>query len=52
MNVRRRNIPTSEAMRKALDEAGGEPLEGSGFEKKTPEAEFTAESREVPDPRR
>ena len=25
-----------------LDEVGGEPLAGSGFEKETPEPEFTA----------
>jgi hypothetical protein len=28
-------------MRKALDDVGGEPLPGSGFENETPEPEFT-----------
>ena len=35
-------IPISEQM-KALDDIGGEPLEGSGFEDETPEPEFSSD---------
>jgi hypothetical protein len=41
----------SEQMRQALDDVGGEPLEGSGFEQETPEPEFSAETLDVPEPR-
>ena len=38
------NIPVSEQLRKALDDIGGEPLEGFGFKNETMEPEFTQES--------
>jgi hypothetical protein len=41
----------SEEMRKALDDIGGEPLGGSGFENETSAPEFSAESRDVPESR-
>ena len=42
MNGQRR-IPASGQMRRALEEIGGEPLEGSGFEAEVPEEGFTAD---------
>jgi hypothetical protein len=43
MNTRHWKVPMNEQLRKALDEVGGQPLRGSGFEKETPEPEFTQE---------
>lgn len=31
----------SEQLRKAMDDIGGEPLAGSGFERETPDPEFS-----------
>jgi hypothetical protein len=36
MHLRLKRIPMSEKLRKAVDEMGGEPLQGSGFENETP----------------
>jgi hypothetical protein len=33
--------PIQEKLRKALEDIGGEPLQGSGFEKETSEPEFS-----------
>ena len=44
MNTRRQKIPMSEQTRKALDDLGAEPLEGSGFGEETPDPEFTADA--------
>jgi hypothetical protein len=40
MNIRPR-IRAAEETRKALEDLGGEPLDGSGFEHETPSPEFT-----------
>jgi hypothetical protein len=40
---RRIRISMSENVGKALDEVGGEPLAGSGFENETPDPEFRAD---------
>ena len=34
-------IPADEKVRKAMENIGGEPLQGSGFEDETPEPEFS-----------
>jgi hypothetical protein len=39
--IRRRKLSTDEQRRKALDDIGGQPLEGSGFEEETPEEGFS-----------
>jgi hypothetical protein len=41
MTAYRKTISGS-ALRKALDEVGGEPLAGSGFESEMPDPEFTS----------
>jgi hypothetical protein len=41
MQRRQRKTPMSEQMRKALDDTGGEPLDGSGFENETAERDFS-----------
>jgi hypothetical protein len=40
MNIRQRKKLMKEQLRKAIDDVGGEPLEGSGFENETPEKNF------------
>jgi hypothetical protein len=42
----------SEKLRKALDDVGGEPLEGSGFERETPAPEFSESEPAAPEPLR
>jgi hypothetical protein len=37
-----RKTISGSALRKALDEVGGEPLAGSGFESEMPDPEFTS----------
>ena len=41
MDTRRQKKPTSEKPRKPMEEVGGEPLAGSGFEGETPASEFS-----------
>jgi hypothetical protein len=50
--MRHRKIPMSEKLRKALDDVGGEPLEGSGFERETPAPEFSESEPAAPEPLR
>jgi hypothetical protein len=47
MNIRQRKIPMSAQMRKALDDVGGEPLRGSGFENETPETDFRSDNNDA-----
>jgi hypothetical protein len=42
--------PMSAQMRKALDEVGGEPLAGCGFENEAPEPDFSATEPIAPEP--
>lgn len=44
---RRRKLPIKEQMQAALDDIGGEPLDGSGFEEETPEAGFSEDVAET-----
>ncbi len=37
----------SEELRTVLDDIGGQPLEGSGFEDETPEPEFSGKEPDV-----
>lgn len=37
---KRQRIPKLDRLREAIDEIGGEPLEGSGFEDETPDEDF------------
>ena len=41
MQPRPQKIPTSDQLREALADIGGEPLEGSGFEQEMPDSEFS-----------
>lgn len=41
---RRQKLSQHDQMRDAIEEIGGEPLEGSGFEKETPEECFSGAS--------
>lgn len=41
MSRQREKNRLSEGQRRALEEMGGEPLEGSGFESEQPEPEFS-----------
>ncbi len=41
MNPRQQRIPMSDQLRTAMEEIGGQPLVGSGFEKETPDPEFS-----------
>lgn len=41
MQRKQRKTSVNEQLRKALEDIGGEPLEGSGFESETPEPEFS-----------
>jgi len=38
---KRQKLPKTDQMRRALDEIGGEPLAGSGFENDKPEEGFS-----------
>ena len=38
-------------LEKAIEEVGGEPLEGSGFEDETPDQEFSEQAPADPEPR-
>jgi hypothetical protein len=49
MNIRRQKKPMSEQPRKALDDIGGEPLAGSGFENEAPDPEFSEISPAAPE---
>jgi hypothetical protein len=52
MRSRSKRLPISEQLRTALDDVGGEPLEGSGFDGETPDPEFSEnEPAAVPSPR-
>ena len=42
-------IPVSEQLRQAVDEIGGEPLAGSGFEDDVPDPEFSASALAAPE---
>jgi hypothetical protein len=42
--------PMSAQMRKALDEVGGEPLAGCGFENEAPEPDSSATEPIAPEP--
>jgi hypothetical protein len=50
MSIRQKTIPVNEHARKALEEVGGEPLAGSGFEGETPGPEFSDTAIAAPDP--
>jgi hypothetical protein len=41
MNYRRKKISMKEQLEEAIEEIGGEPLQGSGFERKTLEEGFS-----------
>jgi hypothetical protein len=41
MNYRRKKISMKERLEEALDELGGEPLDGSGFEDEKPDEAFS-----------
>jgi hypothetical protein len=41
MNYRRKKVSMKEQLEEALDEIGGEPLDGSGFENEKPDEGFT-----------
>jgi hypothetical protein len=41
MNYRRKKISLKEQLEEAIEEIGDEPLQGSGFERKTPEEQFS-----------
>ena len=47
MNIRQKRKSMSEQLRKAVDEVGGEPLAGSGFENETPDPEFRADNKDT-----
>lgn len=51
MDKRQRKIPVDEAMQKALDDVGGEPLTGSGFENEMPETGFSDAAPAAAEPR-
>lgn len=38
---KRQRMPRKDRLREAIEEIGGEPLDGSGFENETPEEGFT-----------
>jgi hypothetical protein len=46
---RQAKIPMSEQLRKALNDVGGEPLEGSGFEDEAPDREFSESDPQLKD---
>lgn len=52
MNNRPKKTPMQASLKKALDEAGGEPLEGSGFENEAHDPEFSAHEPAAPPTRR
>jgi hypothetical protein len=52
MKFRQKRNFTSEQVRKALEQVGGEPLEGSGFEDETPDPEFSESAPAAPEPLR
>ena len=41
MQPRQQRIPLTDQLRQAMDDLGAEPLAGSGFEKETPDPEFS-----------
>jgi hypothetical protein len=41
MKIRRREVSMKEQLEDAIAEIGGEPLDGSGFEKETPDEGFS-----------
>ena len=51
MKRRREKNPLSEGQRRALEESGGEPLEGSGFESEEPEPDFSDSEAPAEPPR-
>jgi hypothetical protein len=44
MNIRRRKVSIKEQLEDAIEEIGGENLEGSGFEHEPPEEGFSGAS--------
>jgi hypothetical protein len=52
MKVQQQKKPWSRQVREAMDDLGGEPLEGSGFEADTPEPEFSGDEHPAPGPPR
>lgn len=51
MKRRREKNRLSEGQRRALEELGGEPLEGSGFEGEQPEPDFSGSNVPAEPPR-
>jgi hypothetical protein len=47
-----KKMTMSEQLCEALDEVGGEPLQGSGFEDETPDQEFSETTLDAPEPPR
>jgi hypothetical protein len=44
MDGRKRKTPMRQELEKAIEEVGGEPFVGSGFENETPDPEFSEPS--------
>jgi hypothetical protein len=42
-----RNTPMRQKLEKAIEEVGGEPLEGSGFEEEVPESELHSDNNDA-----
>ena len=51
MNYRRKKISMKEQLEEAIEEIGDEPLQGSGFERDTPEAWISGIEPAAPDRR-
>lgn len=51
MKVPQKRTGTDRETRKALEDVGGDALEGSGFEQETPEPEFNSRDRHGETPR-
>jgi hypothetical protein len=49
MDSRRKKMPLREALAKASEDVGGEPLEGSGFEDEVPDSEFSEKAHADPE---
>jgi hypothetical protein len=49
MNYRRKKISMKEQLEEAIEEIGGERLQGSGSERKTPEEGFSEIERGAPE---
>ena len=51
MYARRQKIPMTDHLRMALEDLGGGPLGGSGFEDETPDSDFSDREPVAPEPR-